>query len=123
MGDALKFYKSNNSVKAYQPKRKTNFDKPISIDEIKHHNFPASTQWRKLRRLFLQEYPLCGQTDKEAYQGNGLAKSCGNSADQVHHIIDRAEAPELAYDWRNLQSLCQSCHSLHTRSKQLRGDE
>lgn len=62
--------------------------------------------------MFLQEYPLCGQTDPEAYEGK--VEGCGQSALHCHHIIDRAVAPHLALDWRNFESLCEVCHNRHS---------
>jgi len=36
----------------------------------------------------------------------------------VHHIISRAEAPELTFDKENLMTLCKSCHKkIHTDDK------
>lgn len=111
-GGSLKFYKPKRTVQGYQAKRIQEYVPQLTYEEKLHDAFSSSKQWRKLRRLFLQEFPLCGQTDEEAYEGK--ADSCGGSASHCHHIIDRVEAPHLALDWKNLQSLCDVCHNRHT---------
>ncbi|WP_407673585.1 HNH endonuclease [Paludisphaera rhizosphaerae] len=36
------------------------------------------------------------------------------AAAHVHHMIDLADAPELALTYSNLESLCHPCHSRET---------
>ncbi len=38
----------------------------------------------------------------------------------VHHILDRRQRPDLAFEWSNLQALTQSCHSRITRERQIK---
>ena len=60
--------------------------------------FYAGRRWRRLRRMVLAGKPLC--------------EGCGKAvATEVHHIKDRLEHPELAYDCGNLQALDKECHA------------
>jgi len=69
--------------------------RPRQVDK----NFYAGTRWRKLRAMFLQSNPLC------------VWEGCNEMAEHVDHKVDRKDAPELAYEWANLQGLCQRCHN------------
>lgn len=63
-----------------------------------------SSRWRRVRALKLREQPLCEECLK---QDRYVA------ANQVHHLEERKDRPELAYEPTNLQCLCVSCHSRH----------
>lgn len=74
-----------------------------------------SQQWKILRARKLQAQPLCERCLKE---GRYV------SAHAVHHRvpIETARTYErmrcLAYDWSNLQSLCDKCHAeVHREAK------
>jgi 5-methylcytosine-specific restriction endonuclease McrA len=41
---------------------------------------------------------------------NPLCAKCGKVGEQVHHVIPRAQRPDLTYTWDNLQTLCIDCH-------------
>jgi len=64
-------------------------------------------KWKKLRKYHIQNNPLCAECLK-----HGMLKS----ADQVHHITPFIEGKNLeqiiflAFDPKNLQSLCHDCH-------------
>ena len=58
--------------------------------------------WQRLRKWFLNRYPLCQETD------------CQAAAAEVHHVIPISERPDLRLDQANLMSLCKSCHSAKT---------
>jgi 5-methylcytosine-specific restriction protein A len=60
---------------------------------------PSTRRWRKLRSLKLDANPRCEKP------------GCGRPATEVDKKIPYAEAPELQYDWDNLQSLCHDCHT------------
>lgn len=64
-----------------------------SIDDSPHRQedkaFYSGKRWRHLRDMKLRMSPLC-----ECW--------CGQAAQDVHHVVDRKEAPELAYDLANL---------------------
>ncbi|MEP0322884.1 HNH endonuclease [Bauldia litoralis] len=51
----------------------------------------------------------------EALRRDGFqCGECSAPANEVDHIRPVRDAPELAYDLENLQSLCGSCHSRKT---------
>ena len=62
-----------------------------------------SKQWRRLRRMFLAEHPLCVNFD-----------ICHNAATVVDHITDHRGIWELFIDMNNLQPMCASCHNTKT---------
>ncbi len=61
-----------------------------------------NAQWQKVRRLKLQQDPLCERCLKA---GRLVA------ATVVHHIKPVDKYPELRLAMDNLQSLCQGCHN------------
>lgn len=71
-------------------------------DRREDKRFYDSRAWGSMRRLVLDEQPLCGLC---ATRGR-LAPS-----EHVHHIKPRKEFPELALDRANLVGLCQACHN------------
>jgi 5-methylcytosine-specific restriction protein A len=70
------------------------------------NQFYASTPWRTLRRAFLASVPLCHDCRQR-----GLMVY----ATEVHHIKERRDFPELAFDWDNLMALCKACHNAKRR--------
>lgn len=65
-------------------------------------DFYKSPRWRRLRAAYLAEHPLCAKCDEEGRT---------TAARHVHHVKERKQFPELAFEWDNLQSLCVPCHS------------
>lgn len=65
-------------------------------------NFYSSTRWIRLRLAFLAENPLCHDCKVEGRIVPAV---------DVHHIKERKDFPELAYEWSNLQALCKRCHN------------
>ena len=56
-------------------------------------------EWRRFRRNFLKQHPYC--------------QLCSvKFATQVHHIIPRAERPDLMYAPDNCKAVCKECHYL-----------
>lgn len=60
-----------------------------------------TTRWRKLRLQKLQDNPLC----ECCLQDNKITP-----AEEVHHITEILRNPDLAFDYKNLMSLCRKCH-------------
>jgi 5-methylcytosine-specific restriction protein A len=89
----------------HQPIAFSLFGERKKTEHRRLYNTPA---WRKLRLAVLAEDPLCAECLK-----GGLTVG----ATDVDHIIDLANAPELALVRANLQSLCHPCHSKKTISK------
>lgn len=74
-----------------------------------------TARWKRLRLVKLRDNPLCEVCEKK-----GITKM----ADDVHHIqsfmsVDDPEARKaLAFDYDNLMSLCDECHSeIHKRMR------
>lgn len=66
----------------------------------KHHYLYSLPSWRKLRRKFLNDNPVCAV--------------CGAKATVVDHIQPHHGNMDLFYAVDNLQPLCQSCHNAKT---------
>jgi 5-methylcytosine-specific restriction endonuclease McrA len=69
------------------------------------HRLRNTPHWRKLRKLKLVRNPLC-----EECQRHGAIVP----ATQVHHVVQLATRPDLAYDTDNLAALCSMCHALES---------
>lgn len=92
------------------PRRPTHED----TDQRKEDRaFYSSSRWRKLRAIKLRQSPVC-----QCAEGTGRPP-CLQLATEVHHVIDRRERPDLAFDLANLQSMTTRCHSRVTRERQL----
>lgn len=63
------------------------------------------TRWRKARKLFLQQHPLCVLCQEE---GKVVP------ATVVDHIIPHRGDKRLFWDQTNWQSLCKNCHDKKT---------
>lgn len=83
----------------------------VRYDPRPPNTFTASRQWRRLRHMVLNEHPTC------QYPG------CTLAATDVHHIIDRADRPDLAFDAGNLEALCHGHHSQETRRRRGRREQ
>jgi 5-methylcytosine-specific restriction protein A len=64
-----------------------------------------SSKWRKLRLLFLREYPLCEQCKRK-----GVIKA----AEVVDHVTPHKGDERLFWDESNWQALCKECHDRKT---------
>jgi 5-methylcytosine-specific restriction protein A len=64
--------------------------------------FYASVRWRRLRAAHLASHPLC----EVCLRDDKLTE-----ATAVHHVRERLEAPHLALDPDNLESICDACHT------------
>lgn len=88
----------------FKPKRRKD-DSPKRKERMVIYN---SVRWRALRLAKLRDNPLC-----EMCERNGVTRM----ADDVHHIqsfmsTDDPDARRtLAFDYDNLMSLCDECHS------------
>jgi 5-methylcytosine-specific restriction enzyme A len=58
---------------------------------------------------------------RDPYCEHCLQRGVHEPATHVHHIKSIEEAPELARDFDNMQSLCLSCHSRHHASERGKG--
>lgn len=64
--------------------------------------------WRKARKLYLDEHPLCAECVKE---GRYI------KATDVDHIVPHRGDPMLFWDQSNWQALCHRHHSEKTRNE------
>lgn len=62
----------------------------------KEKGIHLGSKWNKYKNLYLKQHPYCAK--------------CKGLAEEVHHILPRADHPDKVYDWHNLQSLCRACH-------------
>ena len=85
-----------NRGKEWIPKRKKQ-NKSWSFDERYH-----TTKWRKYRKSFLKDNPLCVECRK-------VDKI--KAAKVVGHIIPVSQQPELFWDTNNHKALCTSCNN------------
>lgn len=58
-------------------------------------------KWWHFRKRYMMTNPYCCH--------------CGLLAQEIHHIKPRSTHPELMYDYANLLSLCNDCHTQHHR--------
>jgi len=65
-----------------------------------------SFRWRKVRKQFLADHPLCQDPHGEHHRA-GVTRT----ATQVHHIAGLAERPDLAFHRENLMAVCNGCHA------------
>jgi 5-methylcytosine-specific restriction enzyme A len=92
-------------VTTFRPAMRAPRKERFSVARQEAKNFYSSTPWRRLRAAYLDAHPLCVDCRKR----NRLTE-----ATEVHHIIKRAERPDLALDMGNLEGLCKACHSRRT---------
>ena len=71
----------------------------------------GSARWRKVRAMKLRRDPLC-----QDCEDHGVV-----AATQVHHLQPLAKRPDLAFDFRNLRSLCTTCHAKREAKERVEG--
>ena len=76
------------------------------------NRFFHQRRWRNLSIRYRRMNPLC----VDPY-GTHKAEGRIVPAQHVDHIVSRARAPHLAFDWENLQGLCIPCHNRKTREE------
>lgn len=93
--------------------KKSNVQKHGKTKEI--WNLYNTSKWRKLRQAKLLQNPLCERCEE---------KGITTEATQVHHVTpistatNDLEMMDLAYNFNNLQSLCDKCHQdIHKEKK------
>ena len=98
----------------YKPKKKSD-NSYTRKERMAVYN---TVRWKRLRLVKLRNNPLCEICEKK-----GITKT----ADDVHHIqsfmsVDDPETRKaLAFDYDNLMSLCDECHSEIHKRKRSRG--
>lgn len=69
---------------------------------VTHRRMYDSVRWRKARRMWLAEHPVCAMC---ARQGRTTA------ANTVDHIRPHDDDYDKFWDMDNWQSLCSTCHN------------
>ncbi|WP_165250182.1 HNH endonuclease signature motif containing protein [Paludisphaera soli] len=83
---------------------------PTPEEDREHHRFLCRAAWKRCRLQKLKRSPMCERCRK--------AGDPRVPAVDVHHVIEVRDAPGLAYDLANLESLCKRCHGRETRTRQ-----
>jgi 5-methylcytosine-specific restriction protein A len=71
---------------------------------LEMNRFYAGTRWRRFRRLYLFDNPACEEC---------LERGVVVPAVIVHHVQERRDRPDLAYEESNMRALCKPCHDRH----------
>jgi 5-methylcytosine-specific restriction enzyme A len=82
------------------------------VQDVTQRRLYDSVRWRKVRRMWLAEHPLCAMCTR---QGRTTA------AVVVDHVKPHEGDHELFWDQNNYQSLCYSCHSGIKRQQERHG--
>lgn len=75
--------------------------KRIRKQKVDNSKFYQSGQWRKVRKLYVEENPLCVHC---------LDRGLTTAVQEVDHIKP-LRLCGAKFDFENLQSLCKSCHA------------
>lgn len=75
--------------------------KKIRKQKVDNSKFYQSKKWRRVRKLYVMENPLCVKCEER-----GLI----TEVQEVDHIIP-LRLGGAKFDFENLQSLCKSCHA------------
>lgn len=82
------------------------------ISNKNYHKLLSHSRWRELRMRYLSAHPLCEECERA---GKTTVATC------VHHIrpVEAQGTPSLmmqaAYDYNNLEALCDACHEARHR--------
>lgn len=74
--------------------------KKVRRQKVDNSKFYQSKQWRRVRKLYVTENPLCEHCEKR-----GII----TEVQEVDHIKP-LRLGGAKFDFENLQSLCKSCH-------------
>lgn len=93
-----------HKIPTYRPRAAVHAAKAYEQSDARRadQSFYNGVRWRRLRQMFLNRNPLCVDCSKAGRL---------TPASQAHHIEERKDRPELAYEWDNLESVCLSCHN------------
>src|SRR5262245_9449514 len=76
-----------------------------ALAQAKH--LRSTARWQRVRLVQLREHPLCNDPYGLHTKGGRI-----EPATEVDHVIPLREAPTLAYEPSNLQSMCHDCHAI-----------
>lgn len=92
-------------IGSYRPPGPAAAYRPRTEDRREANRFYASRPWRRLRKHYLIDHPLC----RDCREAGRLTPAV-----EAHHVVGRRKRPELALDPDNLMGLCKPCHSRRT---------
>lgn len=96
-----------------EPKRPWKPDKEKTANNNEPDAFLKSTGWRKLKKSFLADNPICVRCK---------LRNRIREAKVVDHIVPRAVEPDKALDRNNLQALCVIHHNKKTQEDRVNYD-
>lgn len=80
----------------WQPERKAH------ANRRNDNSFYQLSAWRKASHAYRKAYPLCAECERQGRT---------TPAQMVDHIKPLADGG-AAFDWNNLQALCNQCHAI-----------
>jgi len=86
--------------------KRKNPDKTIALK--RHQDIYQDKRWKRVRAAKFRNNPLCEDCLHET-------PARVTQTEEVHHNIDIDTAPEMAFDYDNLVSLCIEHHKLRHR--------
>lgn len=94
---------------------------PQTMDKNRErHKYYNSARWRNLRRIYMQQHPLC----EECLENHIVNGGTPENPLQVHHInspfdanLTEMERWMRLLDWNNLKTLCATCHTMEHNKK------
>jgi 5-methylcytosine-specific restriction endonuclease McrA len=96
--DRVRFVRDRSGIPTVGPSRARRESR------LEANRFYASERWRRFRRLYLFDNPACEDC---------LEQGIVVPAIVVHHIEERRDRPDLAYEVTNMRALCVPCHNRH----------
>jgi len=78
----------------------------LSPKLLKARKYRSSTNWKKVRKVFITDNPMCEDVFKD-HRDKGTTKF----SQEVHHIRQVATHYHLRNYYPNLAALCTKCHS------------
>ena len=79
-------------------------------DKRNNLEFYRSRAWKHLRQIKIHNDPVCERCNVKF-------------AKHIHHRVELSDAPHLALDLENLESLCISCHTtLHNDQRKQKNE-
>jgi 5-methylcytosine-specific restriction protein A len=92
----------------YCDKHKKQVDSEYNRTSRPFKHLYNTSRWKKLRKQFLQEHPLCVECE---------AKDVIKAATVVDHMEVHKGDEDLFWDESNWQALCKQCHDRKTAKK------
>ena len=103
------FYNAIESPQCPKCKKVSNKTYDVTMRSKDRQKIYNSPKWKKVRELaIIRDCMMCQECKR-----NGI----DTKFDEVDHIIELSDKPELAFDLDNLQCLCKPCHAQKSRDE------